>query len=347
MPVILSGGSGTRLWPLSRSAHPKQFHALVGERTLFAQTIERARAVPGAIEPMIICNETHRHLAAAQQGTAGGTIVLEPTGRNTAPAVAAAALLVLETAGPDENPLLLVLPADHVVEDSAAFASAVESGIEAADQGYLVTFGVVPSRAETGYGYLRCGIRHGNWFELERFVEKPDPATAAKYVDSGEYLWNSGMFLLSARTLLGELGQHAPAILSMARAAVEQRETEDGCIRLGAAFCDCPAESIDYAVMEKTGNAAAVPLEAAWSDVGSWLALHEALPSGVDGNSLRGNVLVEGVSNSLVSGGKRLIGVVGLDNVVVIDTDDAVLVMSKTEARRLQRLVERVDPKNS
>jgi mannose-1-phosphate guanylyltransferase/mannose-6-phosphate isomerase len=346
VPVILSGGSGTRLWPLSRAAHPKQFHSLVGESTLFEQTIARASAVSGATAPMVICNEAHLKLVSDQLGDSGGTIVLEPRGRNTAPAVAAAALLALDSVAEDEDRLLLVLPADHVVGDTTAFGRAVEAGIEAADLGYLVTFGVVPRHAETGYGYLRCGAARGGWFELEQFVEKPDLERASQYVQSGDYLWNSGMFLLSARAFLAELGHFAPAMLAGASEAVAQIERTGEYLRLGAAFCDCPADSIDYAVMEKTEKAAAVPLDAAWSDVGSWPALHAALESGADGNCAKGNVLVERASNNLVIGGKRLIGVVGLDDVVIIDTDDALLVMSKAEAQALKQLVDRLDERH-
>jgi mannose-1-phosphate guanylyltransferase/mannose-6-phosphate isomerase len=345
VPVILSGGSGTRLWPLSRAVHPKQFHALVDESTLFEQTLQRAGSIPAATPPMVICNEAHLGLVSAQLGERGGTIVLEPRGRNTAPAVAAAALLALDSLAADGDCLLLVLPADHVVEDSAAFGRAVEAGIDAADRGYLVTFGVTPTHAETGYGYLRCGAGSGTWFELERFVEKPDYEQARAYIDSGEYLWNSGMFLLSARLYLAELERHAPEMLACVREAVKLREPIKQGIRLGTAFGECPADSIDYAVMEKTDKAAAVPLDAGWSDVGSWPALHDVLESDEAGNTLTGNVVVEHARNNLVIADKRLIGIVGLDDIVVVDTDDALLVMSKAEAQRLKQLVEKIDSK--
>lgn len=345
IPVILSGGSGRRLWPLSRSAHPKQFHSLAGGATLFEQTLERAALIADAQPAMVICNEAHANLVADQLGNRGGTIVLEPRARNTAPAVAAAALLALDSLADSEDPLLLVLPADHVIENTQAFCDAVRAGMAAAELGYLVTFGVVPSRPETGYGYLRCGSDRGAWLELEQFVEKPDFERARAYVDSGSYLWNSGMFLLSARRYLAELERHAPTMLACVREAVAQRELANGAVRLGEAFCDCPKDSIDYAVMEKTDKAAAVPLDAGWSDVGSWPALHEVLDADDAGNTLSGNVVVEHASNNLVIADKRLIGVVGLDDIVIVDTEDAVLVMSKTEAQRLRYLVERLDPK--
>jgi mannose-1-phosphate guanylyltransferase/mannose-6-phosphate isomerase len=346
VPVILSGGSGTRLWPLSREAHPKQFHALVGERTLFQETVERASSL-GAVgrTPMVVCNESHRFLVAEQLrelGLTASNIVLEPAGRNTAPAVAAAALLALQEVEPAADTLLLVLPADHVILDEPAFNEAVEAAVEAAGHGYLVTFGVVPTRPETGYGYLRRGASRGAWSTLEQFIEKPDPATAEAYLVSGRYLWNSGMFLLSARVYLDELREHAPAILRTVERAVTSAVLDPDFTRLGPEFEDCPAESIDYAVMEKTRKAAVVPLAAGWSDVGSWVSLREVLEQDADGNVLRGDVVVEGSRNSLIAAHSRRVGVVGLEEIIVVETEEAVLVMSQQAGQELRTLVKKL-----
>jgi mannose-1-phosphate guanylyltransferase/mannose-6-phosphate isomerase len=350
VPVVLSGGSGTRLWPLSRPHHPKQFHALVAEETLFQQTLLRTQGIAGVERPLVICNEAHRFLVAEQvreTGLAASAIVLEPAGRNTAPAVTAAALLVLRETEAGDDPLLLVLAADHVILDTEAFRAAVASAVEAAGEGYLVTFGVVPTKPETGYGYLLKGDERGAWSELTRFVEKPDAATAERYVASGRYLWNSGMFLFSARSFLAELERLEPAMLAGVAAAVADAKTDPDFIRLGAAFGTCPADSIDYAVMERTDKAAVVPLDAGWSDVGSWAALHEVLEKDSDGNVLRGDVLVEACRNSYVASASRRVGVVGLENVVVVESEDAVLVMSQREAQQLKRLVERLEDEES
>jgi mannose-1-phosphate guanylyltransferase / mannose-6-phosphate isomerase len=351
VPVILSGGSGTRLWPLSREVTPKQLLALVTQRTLLQDTVLRARAVgsgggaggaraegPHVESPVVICNESHRFMVAEQlrEVDAGGArIVLEPAGRNTAPAVAVAAIM----APPDA--LLLVMPADHVITDTAAFAAAMSSAINAAAVGRLVTFGVVPTRAETGYGYIRRGpAQEGGWHLLDRFVEKPDAATAKDYLASGEYLWNSGMFVFTARTFLDVLAAHAPAMIDACRAAVADAEEDSDFLRLGPAFLDCPSDSIDYAVMEKTAHAAVVPLDAGWSDIGSWPALHEVLDKDGDGNVLRGDVIAEGCRDSYVLSTSRLVVTLGLDEHVVVETDDAVLVMRYGHAQKLKDVVE-------
>jgi mannose-1-phosphate guanylyltransferase/mannose-6-phosphate isomerase len=346
VPVVLSGGSGTRLWPLSQPHHPKQFHALVADETLFQQTLHRMQGIAGVAPPLVICNEAHRFLVAEQlreMGLTASAIVLEPQGRDTAPAVAAAALLALQDAEAGDDALLLVLPADHVIVDAEAFRGAVASAVEAAGEGYLVTFGVVPTKPETGYGYLLKGRDRGAWSALERFVEKPDIETAEAYVESGRYLWNSGMFLLPARAFLAELERFEPTMLACVADAVGEAETDPDFVRLGAAFSTCPANSIDYAVMERTDKAAVVPLDAGWSDVGSWTALHEVLEKDRDGNVLRGDVLVEACRNSYVASASRFVGVVGLENVVVVESEDAVLVMSQDEAQQLKKLVRRLE----
>lgn len=379
VPVILSGGSGTRLWPLSRELTPKQLLALVSQRTMLQDTVLRAKglerragegdaAAPSAATaerlsvaaPMVICNEAHRFLVAEQLrkiDAEGGPIVLEPAGRNTAPAVAVAALLAQRSgvgaeaswAGTDvagsrpaaQDPLLLVMPADHVIRDTAAFSAAMSSAIQAATVGRLVTFGVVPTHPETGYGYVRRGpVQDGGWHLLDRFVEKPDLATAKDYLSSGDYLWNSGMFVFSARAYLDELATHAPAMIDACKAAVDKAEQDSDFLRLGPAFLNSPSDSIDYAVMEKTAHAAVVPLDAAWSDIGSWPALHEVLDKDGDGNVLRGDVIAEGCRDSYVLSTRRLVVALGLDEHVVVETDDAVLVMRHGHAQKLKDVVE-------
>jgi mannose-1-phosphate guanylyltransferase/mannose-6-phosphate isomerase len=374
VPVVLSGGSGTRLWPLSRPLTPKQLLALVTHRTLLQDTVLRVRALAGTVTtPLVICNQAHRFAVAEQleeiaagvgpaSGMAGvgsaavparGRIVLEPAGRNTAPAVAVAALLALRdagdrqgagsepTAGGDDDPILLVMPADHVILDTDAFAAAVAVAVQAAAGGRLVTFGVMPTRPETGYGYIRRGAAQaGGWHRLERFVEKPDAATAKKYLLSGEYLWNSGMFLFSARAYLDELARYAPAMVEACTAAVDGAVQESDFLRLGSAFHESPSDSIDYAVMEKTDRAAVVPLDAGWSDIGSWPALHEVLEKDGDGNVLRGTVVAEGCRDSYVLASGRLVVTLGLDEHVVVETEDAVLVMAHGHAQRLKNVVE-------
>jgi mannose-1-phosphate guanylyltransferase/mannose-6-phosphate isomerase len=318
-PIVLSGGSGTRLWPLSRELHPKQLLPLVIDRTLLQETLLRTSGLNSTTRrvapPIVVCNEAHRFLVAEQLreiGTGAQTIALEPAGRNTAPAVAVAALLAQAAAPAGADPILLVLPADHVILDTGAFVAAVEAAVEAAEaEGRLVTFGIVPNKPETGYGYLLKGASRGRWSLLEAFVEKPDLATAERYVESGRYLWNSGMFVFSASAYLEELGRHAPAMLEKCRAALVAAEHGEDFTHLGAAFLECPADSIDYAVMEKTRNAAVVALDAGWSDVGSWSALHAVLEKDAYGNVLRGDVIAKGCTNSYVAAHNRLVATVG------------------------------------
>ena len=346
VPVILSGGSGTRLWPLSREHRPKQFLNLVGAHSLFQQAVLRTRGISAEVlPPLVICNDAHRFIVAEQLrelGAGGAAVILEPAGRNTAPAVAVAALLTQHAATADADTLLLVLPADHLVRDVAAFAAAVEAAIAAATANYLVTFGIVPDRPETGYGYLLRGKDRGRWAELDGFVEKPDLAAAERYVSSGRYLWNSGMFVLPANAYLRELKRHAPAMLAACREAVNTAVVDADFTRLGAAFAECPADSIDYAVMEKTKRAAVVPLDAGWSDVGSWPALHDVLEKNAVGNVAIGDAIVEDCRNSYVLAAHRTVAVLGVRDLIVVETSDAVLVMARDAAQSVRTVVDRL-----
>jgi mannose-1-phosphate guanylyltransferase/mannose-6-phosphate isomerase len=339
-PVILSGGSGTRLWPLSRELFPKQLINLQGgSETLLQATIARTIGLPNLTSPLIVCNEAHRFLVAEQVRAMGQTarVVLEPTAKNTAPAIALAALAA------DANALLLVLPADHVIRDTKAFQAAVTAACPIAEQGALVTFGVIPDAPETGYGYIRCGTPMGAAFKIDRFVEKPDRKTAEGLLNSGGYLWNSGMFLFKASRYLEELGKHAPKMLEAAKSAAAAAKSDLDFLRVDAeAFAKSPSDSIDYAVMEKTDSAAVVPLDAGWSDVGSWSSLHEALDRDGSGNALRGDVLTVDTEGSFVMAESRLVATVGLRDHVVVETKDAVLVAPKDRVQDVKKLVEQI-----
>ncbi|HBZ48270.1 MAG TPA: mannose-1-phosphate guanylyltransferase/mannose-6-phosphate isomerase [Stenotrophomonas sp.] len=337
LPVILSGGSGTRLWPLSREAYPKQFLPLVGDVTMLQATWNRVAAIAGKA-PIVVANQEHRFMAAEQLRECKVTpqaLILEPIGRNTAPAIAIAALQAL-AAG--EDALLLVLPSDHVVRDDAAFHAAVKQAAAAADSGKLVTFGIVPTAPETGYGYIKAQAGDGVHV-VDRFVEKPDLATAQQYVASGEYYWNSGMFLFKASRYLQELESLQPAILAACRTALDKASRDSDFIRLDAdAFAASPSDSIDYAVMEKTADAAVIPLDAGWNDVGSWSALWEVSDKDADGNACHGDVIALDCRNSYAYG-NRLIAMVGLEDVVVVETDDAVFVGHKDRVQDVKEIV--------
>jgi mannose-1-phosphate guanylyltransferase / mannose-6-phosphate isomerase len=347
IPVLLSGGAGTRLWPLSRELYPKQLLPLVDSETMLQVTARRADGLE-AEAPIVVCNEEHRFLVAEQLRIidhAAQAILLEPTGRNTAPAIALAAIAAMQESGSD--PLLLVLPADHVIRDVAAFQAAVKVAIRAAEAGALVTFGVVPNLPETGYGYIRRGVAlEGNAEGVHRisaFVEKPDAARAAQFLASGEYLWNSGMFLFRASRYLEELGKYAPDILASCRkASAEAKHDLDFTRPDVEAFKDCRSESIDYAVMERTDAAAVVPLDAGWSDVGSWASLHAALEGDAAGNVTRGDVVLQDCAGSYVFAGSRLVTAIGLKDHAIVETKDAVLVVPLEQVQAVKALVARI-----
>lgn len=341
IPVILSGGSGTRLWPMSREQYPKQLLALSGGgETMLQSTLLRAGGLERLSAPIVVCNEGHRFLVAEQLrrlGTDSPEIILEPVGRNTAPAIALAAHAALaHPEAPDS--LLLVLPADHVIADEVAFRQAVDRALPLASDGRLVTFGIVPKTPETGYGYIVPGT--GN--AIARFVEKPPRALAESLIAEGA-LWNSGMFLFSASHFLAALAAHAPDIAEACNRAWEGAKTDTDFIRPDAAlFSACRADSIDYAVMEKVEGAAVVPLDAGWSDVGSWSSLHEALERDAAGNALRGDVIAEDTVDTLVISESRLVATVGLKGLVVVETKDAVLVAPKDRVQEVKSIVARL-----
>ena len=343
-PVILSGGAGTRLWPLSRELYPKQLLALTGERTLIQQTALRLEGL-SAVAPVIVCNEAHRFLVAEQLREIGikpAALVLEPLGRNTAPAIALAAHAALKAAQ-GVDPLLLVLPADHVIRDVPAFQKAVHAALAAAGEGKLVTFGIVPVSPETGYGYIQRGADQGAAFAIRRFVEKPDVERARQFLAAGEYYWNSGMFLFSARRYLEELGRFAPEMARVCAEAFAAARSDLDFTRIERQrFEACPADSIDYAVMEKTRDAVVVPLAAGWSDVGSWAALHEACEADAHGNVARGDVICEDSEGCYLYAESRLVSAVGLKDHVVVETKDAVLVAPKDRVQDVKKLVHRL-----
>lgn len=344
LPTLLAGGSGTRLWPASRMLYPKQFIRLIDPSlTLLQSTIQRLEGLAVA-DPLVICNEEHRFLVAEQLLQLDKTpsnIILEPVGRNTAPAIALAAL---QATRHGEDPVLLVLAADHHIRDTQAFTQAVEKAIPLAEAGQLVTFGIQPTHAETGYGYIQCGdALNESGFSLKRFVEKPDAKTAQTYLDSGDYFWNSGMFVFRASRYLEELQRFRPDMLDACRSAMHTTYPDHDFIRVEAdAFASCQDESIDYAVMEQTQAGVVVPLDAGWSDIGSWSALLEASEKDAQGNSFSGDVLAEETTGTLVLGGKRLIATLGIDDLVVIDTDDALLVAHKERVQEVKRFVQRL-----
>jgi mannose-1-phosphate guanylyltransferase/mannose-1-phosphate guanylyltransferase/mannose-6-phosphate isomerase len=335
-PVILSGGSGTRLWPLSRELYPKQLICLVGDRTLLQDTVARLDGVAGVSEPLIVCNEEHRFLIAEQLreiGHGARDIILEPAGRNTAPALTLAAL-TLEQAGNDDP--MLVMPADHVIQDVKAFANAVAQAVPLAAAGRLVTFGIVPTLPETGYGYIRKGQNH----DVAAFVEKPDADTAARYVASGEYFWNSGMFLIRPSVWIAELSRHRRDMLDVCRAAFADTRRDGDFHRVNKdAFLKCPSDSIDYAVMEKTDRASVIPLDAGWSDIGAWSALWQVSAQDDDGNVLRGDVHAHDTRNALLIAQSRFLAAVGIEDTIVIETPDAVLVAHKDSAQDVKAIV--------
>lgn len=339
IPVILAGGIGSRLWPLSRALYPKQFHKIFGDRSLLQNTLLRAAQVTAEL-PVIVCNQEHRFLVAEQCRTVGiewRSIILEPEGRNTAPAIALAACACEDV----NDAQLLVLPSDHLIEDEKAFAAAVKLAQRAAGEGALVTFGIRPTRAETGYGYICApGAAPGDAATpVTSFVEKPDAATAQTYVDAGDYFWNSGMFVLGAAQYLAELQVRSPQISASVAEAYRCGSVDLDFFRPGETFLECPADSIDYAVMEKTDKAKVVPVDFSWSDVGSWSAIWEAGERDERGNHLAGDVIAIDTENSFVLAQHRLVGTIGIDNLVVVETADAVLVANKDDVQQVRALV--------
>jgi mannose-1-phosphate guanylyltransferase len=347
LPVVMAGGSGSRLWPLSRSLYPKQFISLTSEKSMLQETIVRLSGLDHQ-SPLIICNEEHRFIVAEQlrkQNIQHGGIILEPVGRNTAPAIALAALHAVNNG---EDPLLLVLAADHVIQDSFAFSDAVRAAIPSAEQGMLITFGIIPTAPETGYGYIKHGDAiDESVFRVAQFVEKPDLDTAQQYLASGEYYWNSGMFLFKASRYLEELKEHHPNILEACESAMQGSRQDLDFIRLAEeAFFLCPDDSIDYAVMEKTHDALVVPMNAGWSDVGSFSALWEVSAKDDLGNVAVGDVLTDQTSNSYIYAQNKLVSTVGVENLVIIETKDAVLVANKDKVQDVKNIVNQLKAQN-
>lgn len=351
IPVILSGGSGTRLWPLSRSSYPKQFLSITEEKTLFQLTLERVSNLNHSLinfqNPIIVTNENHRFIVAEQlrQQSTNAKILLEPVARNTAPAIAAAAQLALSYG---EDPVLLILAADHVIQQQEAFNQAIEAGLVAAEAGQLVTFGIVPTRPETGYGYIKATEtiqknQNTQSYPVEKFVEKPDSVTAQAYLDEGSYLWNSGMFMFKASIYLQELEKYHPAIAKNAKASVQLSKNDLDFVRLDKeSFEQSPDDSIDYAVMEHTDKAVVVPLDANWNDVGAWNSVWQVSHKDEHGNVLRGDTIAQSTKNSLVHAEHRLVSVLGLEDVIVIETSDAVLVANKNKVQDIKKIVDKL-----
>ncbi len=350
IPVILSGGSGTRLWPLSRANKPKQFLSLVNEKSMLQNTLLRLRGLEQLAPPIVVCNEDHRFMVAEQLRElkiGDACIMLEPVGRNTAPAIAIAAIQAMQLQQQQQDPVLLVLAADHVIQDIPAFQQAVMEAQLAAEAGKLVTFGIVPVSAHTGYGYIRHSQQNidqiPNTYQVTEFKEKPDRKTAEHYLASGEYCWNSGMFMFKASSLLAELEKFAPEIVKACRLAVTTASQDLDFVRVdNEAFSTSPADSLDYAVLEKSDNTVMVPLNAGWSDVGSYDALWDVMAKDAEGNACRGDVMLEATRNSYINAEEKLVAVIGLDNVIVVETKDAVLVANKNDIQQVKSIVQRL-----
>ena len=345
IPVILSGGSGTRLWPLSRGHYPKQFLPLVSDHTMIQETVLRLTGVQGLQAPIAVCNEDHRFMMAEQLWEIGikpAAIILEPMGKNTAPAVAMAALTAAS-----EDDILLVLPADHVVANLPAFHQAIVQAQTLAEQGYLVTFGIVPTEPETGYGYIqRNPDALGHAYKVAAFVEKPNAETAARYIESGDFYWNSGMFAFKAGSFLRELEKFNPKMLASCQAALKAAKVDLDFVRLDKdLFATCPSDSIDYAVMEKTDKAVVIPLDAGWNDVGSWSALWDVTDKDPFGNAISGDVLTVDTQNSFIHAQHKLVAVIGVHDLVVVETDDAVMIAAKDRVQEVKQIVEQLKAK--
>ncbi|MEL0553762.1 mannose-1-phosphate guanylyltransferase/mannose-6-phosphate isomerase [Raoultella lignicola] len=345
LPIIMAGGTGSRLWPMSRELYPKQFLRLSGEKSMLQETILRLKGL-SITSPMLICNEQHRFLAAEQLrqiGEISNQIILEPIGRNTAPAIALAALSAIQN---DEDPLLLVLAADHVIENIDAFHDAINNAIPYAEKGKLVTFGIVPTGPETGYGYIQRGDgldSSNDAYKVRRFVEKPNQETAEQYIDNGEYYWNSGMFLFHAKRYLEELSKFRPDILEVCELAIEtvKKDSYEDFTRVSHdIFKTCPDDSIDYAVMEKTSDAVVIPLSAGWNDVGSWSALWEVNSQDKNGNVIAGDIFTHHTSNCYINSDETFVAAIGVSNLVIVNTKDAVLIIDKSQVQDVKKVVE-------
>jgi len=340
VPVVLCGGSGTRLWPLSRDSYPKQFLRLNGERSLLQQTLLRCRGLTDAA-PLLLTSENSRFIVSDQLDELDigeAQLMLEPMQRGTAPAIACAALQLMNTHG---DPLMLVLPSDHLIRDADAFRSAVITAAESAQEGWLMAFGIPPSIPETGYGYLRAGTKIADRsYRIDAFLEKPDRQTAQRLLDNGDCYWNGGMSLFRCSRLIEEMQQHAPAVLSACREGIARAATNGCLLTLDAdAYAHSPDISIDYALMERTSNAAMVELSAGWSDIGSWASVWDSAQHDDAGNAVQGNAVLDDCRDCHVHAGKRLVAAVGLDDIVIVDTDDALLVLPKARAQDIRRIV--------
>jgi len=342
IPVILSGGSGTRLWPLSRKQYPKQYLPLAGDKTMLQETILRLNGLDNLSDPIIVCNADHRFLVAEQCqqiDIKNPIILLEPVGRNTAPAITAAALQSLKET---DDAVLLVLSADHVIQDIDTFHQVINIASHHAQEGKLSTFGIVPTDANTGYGYIKASTDHvGGAYKVEEFVEKPDIKTAESYFEQGNYLWNSGMFMFKATTLIDELTTHSPSIITSVKTAVNNAAQDLDFIRLDKqAFESSPSDSIDYALMEKSNNVVVVPLDAQWNDIGSWSALHDIGTKDTNGNVIKGDVITQDTTNTYINANHHMVATIGVDNLIIVDTADATFIATQDKAQEVKSIVE-------
>jgi len=341
VPVILSGGSGTRLWPLSRKQHPKQYLPLASDNTMLQETILRLKGLDNLADPIIVCNADHRFLVAEQCqqiDIKNPTILLEPVGRNTAPAIAAAALQSLRDL---EDSILLVLSADHVIQDVDTFHEAINIASQQVQSGKLATFGIVPTNANTGYGYIKSSKENSNGaHKVEEFVEKPDLKTAQTYLEQGNYLWNSGMFMFKAGVLIDELTTHSPGIVASVNNAINNATQDLDFIRLDKqAFESSPSDSIDYALMEKSNNVVVVPLDAGWNDIGAWPALYDIGNKDANGNVTKGDVIIQDTTNTYINADHHMVVAIGVDNLIMIDTPDATFIATQDKAQEVKNIV--------
>jgi len=342
IPVILSGGSGKRLWPLSRKDYPKQYLPLVGDNTMLQETILRLNELDNLVDPIIVCNSDHRFLVAEQCqqiGVKNPTILLEPVGRNTAPAIAAAALQSLKYS---DDSTLLVLSADHVIQDIKPFHKAINIANYQTQSGKLTTFGIVPTDANTGYGYIKSSkVNSNGTYKVEEFIEKPNLETAEFYLEQGNYLWNSGMFMFEARTFIDELTVHAPNIIASVNNAINNATQDLDFIRLDKqAFESSPSDSIDYALMEKSDNVVVVPLDAKWNDIGTWSALHDIGTKDANGNVIKGDVITQETTNTYINANHHMVVTIGVDNLIIVDTPDVTFIATQDKAQEVKSIVE-------